>query len=470
MANKAYIGGKNKKYGDLSVGNTVSLNVNGVPKDFIVVQQGKPSSLYDDSCNGTWLMMKDIYANRAMDSSDNNYGSSDIHSYLNGTFFGLFDSNVQSFIKQVKIPYHKGVGNSGSISSGANGLSTKVFLLSCYEVGWTKSNSDYFPVDGACLSYFSGAANSKRIAYLNGTASIWWLRSAEKSDKIDFVYVDKTGYYDKYRYYSTYGIRPVIIVDSSAYLGGKEIVATEIKKAYIGDEQNLARKIKRAYIGDNNGIAQLCYGNPTIKSKAVGSSVFMNVNGTRTEFIVVHKGIPSSMYDSSCDGVWLMMKNLLAKRTWASEHNGYYYSSIRSYMSTLLSQFDTNIQALIKEVKIPYGAASSTSTVYSGSSGISSKLFVPSAYEVGINIYVRDGSILDYFNGAANSKRIAYLSGSASQWWTRSNYASNSTYVAVVNTDGGAYSGWSCKGSAAVRPFLILPHEAELDENNNVIG
>ena len=48
-----------------AVGSTVKLKVDGALKEFLVVHQGKPSSIYDDSCNGTWLLMKDCYVSRA---------------------------------------------------------------------------------------------------------------------------------------------------------------------------------------------------------------------------------------------------------------------------------------------------------------------------------------------------------------------------------------------------------------------
>ena len=51
-----------------AVGSTVKLTVNGKAREFIVVHQGKPSSVYDESCNGTWLLMKDIYENRVWQS------------------------------------------------------------------------------------------------------------------------------------------------------------------------------------------------------------------------------------------------------------------------------------------------------------------------------------------------------------------------------------------------------------------
>ena len=51
----------NVRLGAKAVGSIVKIKVNGAAKDFIIVHQGKPSSVYDDSCNGTWLLMKDIY-------------------------------------------------------------------------------------------------------------------------------------------------------------------------------------------------------------------------------------------------------------------------------------------------------------------------------------------------------------------------------------------------------------------------
>lgn len=172
----------NAKLGSKAVGSIVKLKVNGTATEFIVVHQGKPSSIYDDSCTGTWLLMKDCYENHVWQSGNNNkYESSYIHSYLNSTFLDLFDSDIRDVIKQIKIPYRKNGGSGGTDQSGANGLSAKIFLLSGYEVGWTTSDNSYFPVDGAKLSYFESgtgtSANNKRIANLNGSAANWWLRS-----------------------------------------------------------------------------------------------------------------------------------------------------------------------------------------------------------------------------------------------------------------------------------------------------
>ena len=206
----------------LSVGQSVYMKVNGTAKEFIVVHQGKPSSLYDDSCNGTWLLMKDIYEQRQWHSSEvNKLESSTIHSYLNSTFLNLFDSNIKDSIKQVKIPYRKNGGYSGTDQSGANGLSAKIFLPSGYEVGWTTSDNDNFPQDGAKLSYFEAgtftSANNKRIAKLNGFAANWWLRSPYISYSGYVWYILSDGRYSSYYDVSySYGIRPALILRSDA--------------------------------------------------------------------------------------------------------------------------------------------------------------------------------------------------------------------------------------------------------------
>ena len=219
----------NKAISTLAVGSSVYLNVGGVKKEFLVVHQGLPSSLYDASCDGTWLLMKDIYENRQWNSSNSNvYETSTVNTYLSGPFLGLFDSNIQGIIKQVKIPYRKGGGN-GTDQSGANGLSAKIFLLSSNEVGWTTSDSSYFPVDGAKLDYFtaSSGGNSKRIAYLNGSVAYWWLRSPFPGNTNRVWSVNPNGdYYSGYYASNSKGIRPAMILPSDTLVDDSGNVVT----------------------------------------------------------------------------------------------------------------------------------------------------------------------------------------------------------------------------------------------------
>lgn len=213
---------------ELPVENTVKIAVNGTLQDFLIVHQGLPSSLYDDSCNGTWLLMKDVYETRQWNSSDvNDYANSTIHSYLNSTFLAMFDSNIQNAIKQVKIPYVNGTGGS-AVASGANGLSAKIFLLSGYEVGWTTSDNEGFPVDGAKLDYFAAGldGNSKRIAYLRGSAIYWWLRSPNNNFTYYVFYVTIPGDDSSLKPSIDCGIRPAFILPSDTLVSDDGTIIT----------------------------------------------------------------------------------------------------------------------------------------------------------------------------------------------------------------------------------------------------
>ena len=216
--------GAGTKVSTLEIGQSVYAKVNGVTKEFIIVHQGKPSNIYDDSCNGTWLLMKDIYESRQWHSSNVNYLEySTIHSYLNSTFLNLFESNIRDAIKQVKIPYRKNSGFNSSDQSGANGLPAKIFLLSGYEVGWTTSDNQNFPVDGAKLSYFEAgtgtSANNKRVANLNGSVFFWWLRSPYASGNV--WRVSPNGLYDSSNASYSNGIRPALVLRSDAIVDDK---------------------------------------------------------------------------------------------------------------------------------------------------------------------------------------------------------------------------------------------------------
>ena len=212
-----------------AIGSTIKLKVNGSAKDFIVVHQGKPSSVYDDSCNGTWLLMKDIYENRQWHSSNtNDYANSTIHSYLNSTFLNLFESNIKNAIKQAKLPYRKGSGTSTTVTSGSNGLSAKIFLLSATETSFSFSSMP--SGEGAELAYFKGCADnssdSKRVAYLNGSAALWWLRSPGCNYFDLALFVSSNGDWSSNFCSNSCGIRPALILPSTLLVSDDGTVST----------------------------------------------------------------------------------------------------------------------------------------------------------------------------------------------------------------------------------------------------
>ena len=215
----------------LAVGSTVKLMEGGTAVEYLVVNQGIPSnsSQYDSSCDGTWLLRKGIHSNRQWNSSNiSTYASSDINTWLNGGFFNSLGNVERAVVKQVKIPYCVGGGNT-TINSGTNGLNIKVFLLGGYEVGFTTSTSSHLLADGAKLSYFesgtSASAVNKRIAYLNTSADNWWLRSPNKALSYSVYTVANNGY-DETSGGTTgnYGIRPALILPSNALFDGKTML------------------------------------------------------------------------------------------------------------------------------------------------------------------------------------------------------------------------------------------------------
>ena len=222
----------NVKLSTKAVGSIVKIKVNGAAKDFIIVHQGLPSSAYDASCNGVWVVMKDIYTTSTF-GNNNSYKDSSIHSYLNSTFYNLIDSQIRAVIKQVKIPYT----NSG-VQSGANGLSTKVFLLSGTEVGF--SGVSYMNTEGAKLSYFDSA--SKRVAYNGSSAAEWWLRSPYTGSSDSGWLVGSGGSGGGWYCGSLYGVRPAFVLPSSLVVSDDGTVSTNTAPAINASSTNLGKQ------------------------------------------------------------------------------------------------------------------------------------------------------------------------------------------------------------------------------------
>ena len=226
----------NVKLSTKAVGSIVKIKVNGAAKDFIIVHQGLPSSAYDASCNGVWVVMKDIYTTMKWDGSNNDYLNSDMTAYLNGTFLSLIDTDIRNAIKQVKIPYTNYSNNN--VMSGSNGLSCKVFLLSGTEVGF--SGVSYMTTEGAKLSYFDSA--SKRVAYNGSSAAVWWLRSPYTHSTNYVSTVGTGGSSVHWNCSSTYGVRPAFVLPSELVVSDDGTVSTNTAPAINASSTNLGEK------------------------------------------------------------------------------------------------------------------------------------------------------------------------------------------------------------------------------------
>ena len=211
-----------RKLGDVAVGTIVKIDESGIPIQYRIIQQGKPSSgNYDYSCDGTWIRRVDVHSNRQWHTRDyNDYANSSLHQWLNNEisgFLSFLDPDIRAAVKRVKIPYRPGQGTSSSVSSGADGLSCKVFLPSMKEVDLTPST--WPTIEGAPLAYYAGGGDSKRVANFNGYPASTWSRTPRRNDLGNIAFgVDNSGS-DAYWYCSeSHGVQPAFILPQSLYV------------------------------------------------------------------------------------------------------------------------------------------------------------------------------------------------------------------------------------------------------------
>lgn len=159
---------------ELPVGASVYMNIDGVRTEFLVVHQGRINSdKYDDTCDGIWLMMKNIYIQRVFDTSNIHcmYRNSDICNYANNDFSSLFDEQILELIKTVNVPTGKYTGIQGG---DLHPVTCKFFPPHLYEIiGNNSSNSDF---NWLQLTYFEDDDVTKRIATYNGNNAKYWTR------------------------------------------------------------------------------------------------------------------------------------------------------------------------------------------------------------------------------------------------------------------------------------------------------
>ena len=406
------------------VGSVVQLKEDNVLVDFYVAQHD-----YEFELNGfgrTLLVRKDGYDERMWHNDQHNaYATCDLDAWFNGDYKNMLDVSIQVAVGATKFYYTIGIKDETVTT-----LVRPVFALSAAELGKLVNK------EGTILQ----SADTLQIAYINGSPCNQWTRSPYVTMNNSGIvhYVSSDGSRKNNNCNTNYGSRPAFTLPEAVYINDDGTVT-------------MAEKTPQ-----------------TLGSKQTGRIVRLKVDGTMRDFIVVHQGKPGDMYDDSCDGTWLLIKDIYEMRQWHSSNvNDYANSEVNSYLnSTVLSKFDKDIQAQIKQVKIPYRPGSGTSgTVNSGASGLSVKIFLLSDREVGCtksnsSQYIcNDGVKLSYFqDGNGTGEKIAKLNGRIVSWWLLSPNLYYSTYAWGIDNDGRinenggcSYPGW------CLRPTLILP-------------
>ena len=426
--------------GTLAVGSTVKIAVGGTDYDWLVVHQGLPGSMYDASCNGTWLLMKDIYTKMKFDDSRSNlFVNSSLLQYLNTTFHDAIDANVRKLIKVATIPY---IAKNNTDAASSGNLRAWVFLLSMTEVGFVGPASSNMPIEGAKLRYFNSRS---KIAYFGEEAAAWWSRTPYAVFNWNVWYIESNGdsaYSDVIGL--SCGVRPCMILPQDALVDDTgHIIGTDDPRTPLG-------------------------------WYSVGSTIKMDINGNKRVWRIAYKGNPNlNLYDESCNGVWLVLNTIYSTRANGNDCQ-YAGGTIDTYLnSTFLERIDKtgNAAKYIKEVKIPYAKKLGDGSweVQTKENGLPCKVFLPSVFEIGgaenASVY-KDGSALGYYDGSPSTLTLKQ-SGTPAAWRTRTVTSDAQSEFSVDAS--GAITTCAPTDVIGVVPCVIMKPDA-LVEDGIIVG
>lgn len=426
--------------GTLAVGSTVKIAVGGTDYDWLVVHQGLPGSMYDASCNGTWLLMKDIYTKMKFDDSRSNlFVNSSLLQYLNTTFHDAIDANVRKLIKVATIPY---IAKNNTDAASSGNLRAWVFLLSMTEVGFVGPASSNMPIEGAKLRYFNSRS---KIAYFGEEAAAWWSRTPYAVFNWNVWYIESNGdsaYTDVIGF--PCGVRPCMILPQDALVDDTgHIIGTDGPRTPLG-------------------------------WYSVGSTIKMDINGNKRVWRIAYKGNPNpNLYDESCNGVWLVLNTIYSTRANGNDCQ-YAGGTIDTYLnSTFLERIDKtgNAAKYIKEVKIPYAKKLGDGSweVQTKENGLPCKVFLPSVFEIGgaenASVY-KDGSALGYYDGSPSTLTLKQ-SGTPAAWRTRTVTSDAQSEFSVDAS--GAITTCAPTDVIGVVPCVIMKPDA-LVEDGIIVG
>lgn len=153
-----------------------------------------------DQPNTYDLIPQDCFYSRTFSSSTQYWRSSDVRTYLNGTFYNGFSENFKSHMSNIIYD-----------SNGSTYNDDKVILPSFTEInGTTGTASTAFVVEGTAYPIFTD--NASRVKEYSGTAQLWWTRSRSTSGSTFVWLVRAYGDMDAMGYGGSRYLAPVIRV------------------------------------------------------------------------------------------------------------------------------------------------------------------------------------------------------------------------------------------------------------------
>lgn len=459
-----------KRAGDFAVGESLYTEGATYFGSGTVIFQGNPDpDLYDESCNGTWV----VYPTSDTMTWDTNpdptlgYADSDIHKFINdeteteGHFiYDHLGEDVKNAMKTVKIPYYAGFGSSVETTwrTLGNGLQCKCFLLSineAYDTGISMSQP------GALIPWLGDD-------YTHRQEVQGWLRDPAGGVQAGKArYIDGAGDNDWDLPTVSKNIVPVFILDPDALIDAETDTTFEI---HTQQDVELVLMHEGEYpLAEPEEIP--------ITELAAGDTFTIEEDGSPVEYIVIHQGNPDpDMYDTSCDGTWVRRKEVENNAVYGSGNNFEFPSStLYTYLHNgFLDMLSEEVKSHIKQVKIPYYTADGV--VHKEADGCSCKVFVFSAVELGKNTtMVEDGVHLGFYplQNEGNEGRIVYMAESALEYFTRSPFSVD--YATTVTTVGydGAFNSSVIANAKGYVPSFILDSTFTVTKNkkcNFVVG
>lgn len=214
----------------------------------------------------------------------------------------------------------------------------------------------------------------------------------------------------------------------------------------------------KAYIGLEGEWKQFSHLFEDVAASDASTETIIKIeeSGLTQEFIVLKHD-----YEGSGKTLVLRKELDLTKQKWNSSAIDILYaqSGVASVCNDYVTlRFSETVQSLMGETAVPCAAIGSDSTI----AYENFKAFLLSAKEIGYTstTYKTEGTAIPYFSN--NTRRIVYLNGVATNWWTRTPHLDQ---YAVYANYSGAIVHISKANDFGVRPAFTLPGDMPIVQN-----
>lgn len=245
-------------------------------------------------------------------------------------------------------------------------------------------------------------------------------------------------------------------------------VRKEIKNLYTG-VGGVRKDITEMWAGNAGVKKQIFSSVKLLGDYSIGDVVKLNERGDPFDYIIVHKGQPSTQY-KNCDGVWLLRKDIVTINMYSYASTSYTGSFIHQYLCDpnegfFYRQYDTTVREFALNPNVPCWNGSTVTNLYS------TPMFILSGIELGVTdttYFPNDGAVLSYFDPYDPEKVVANYGPDLYSYWTRSAYTKGQNRIWCVNSYGSMSYNYVMYNSG-VRPALILSYETPVS-SSGVVG